>query len=91
MIDGPERRNKVAAIVLNHKAEQLAAAIGTIPRNQTPQMRADVTLMHFGHVLAALAGETDPERLGIQPLSLLDMQLASITSEAPQEIPDGEH
>lgn len=83
MKDCPQRRNRIAAIVTQHYA-QIASTIAKAGNaDNAYQIDARVATATYLPILAALAGETRPKVLGIDPISLPAMQIESLTSEDP--------
>jgi hypothetical protein len=81
--DGPQRRNRVAAITATYYAEIADRIIADTPEGKTIAVDTRIVRATYAPILAALAGETRPAVLGIDELSLPALQIATIVNEEP--------
>lgn len=82
----PDQRLRVAAIVANMVLDNNAVLLRAAEEAGKPAV-VGARLVHacFQSFLAALGGETRPEYLGIDPMSLPALQIASIADPWPPE------
>ncbi|WP_037162570.1 hypothetical protein [Rhodococcoides fascians] len=90
-VDNALRRNRIAGITASHYREEIARTtrdIHTAYPGRPVHIRADLAIAALNNVIAALAGETNVHKLGIDPCSVPAMALAAYTTPAKHE-PEG--
>ncbi|SLG39947.1 Uncharacterised protein [Mycobacteroides abscessus subsp. abscessus] len=86
MRDCYQRRNRIAGLILDNTTTNALNALNHRPDPSRPvAMDIRAVLTTYAWIQAALAGETDPSKLGIDPLSLTALRLAALTSDPIEE------
>lgn len=86
MNDTYQRRNRIAALTGSYYRDTAEAALQHATAQGRPCLiDVRVVMASYRSIFAALAGETDPHALGVDPLSMPALQIASLTSDASEE------
>ncbi|WP_052071038.1 hypothetical protein [Rhodococcoides fascians] len=84
-VDNALRRNKIAGIVASAQREGIERAAKQADPTRPVLVHVSTVLANVNAILAALAGETDINKLRIDAFSMPSMAIAALTTTAQTE------